>query len=79
MGLYTEVFADDYSCALTSDRLQRAVEVYLPGNAHSNNGQGDLSLKYSWEMLTLVNQFMSETEAGDFPGRFVCLVQLPAF
>ena len=41
--------------------------------------RGNLSLKYSWEMLTIVNQFMSETEAGDFPGKFVCLVQLLAF
>ena len=37
--------------------------------------RGDLSLKYGWEMVTVVNQFMSETEAGDFPGGFVCLAQ----
>ena len=30
-----------HSCALTSNRLQRAVEVYPPGDAHSNNGQGE--------------------------------------
>ena len=34
-------------------------------------GRGNLSFKYGSEMITLVNQFMSETEAGDFPGRFV--------
>ncbi|RPB01664.1 hypothetical protein L873DRAFT_645060 [Choiromyces venosus 120613-1] len=27
------------------------------------------------EMVTLMNRFLFETEAGDFPGRFVCSVQ----
>ncbi|PUU76950.1 hypothetical protein B9Z19DRAFT_205126 [Tuber borchii] len=40
--------------------------------------RGNRSFKYGCEMITLVNQFMSETEAGDFPGRFVCVVQRPA-
>jgi len=37
-------------------------------------GRGDLGLKLGWEMVSLVNQFMSETEPGDFPAIFVCLV-----
>ncbi|KAG0641145.1 hypothetical protein HOY80DRAFT_955829 [Tuber brumale] len=30
----------------------------------------NLSHKYGSEMITIVNQFLSETEAGDFPGKF---------
>jgi len=32
--------------------------------------RGNPSHKYGSNMLTLVNQFISETEAGDFPGGF---------
>ncbi|PUU76962.1 hypothetical protein B9Z19DRAFT_1109160 [Tuber borchii] len=32
--------------------------------------RGNPSLKYGWEMVTLANQFLSQTEVGDFPGRF---------
>ncbi|CUS11080.1 unnamed protein product [Tuber aestivum] len=32
--------------------------------------RGDGSLKYGSEIVTLVHRFLSETEAGDFPGRF---------
>ncbi|CUS08892.1 unnamed protein product [Tuber aestivum] len=32
--------------------------------------RGNPSLRYGSEMVNLVNQFVSETEVGDFPGRF---------
>jgi len=40
LGMWNYTLRFLQTCALTSNRLQRAVEVYLPGHAHSG-GQGE--------------------------------------